>query len=504
MHLYFESNNTFQETILLLHGWAGSKAIWKYHTPRLASKWKVVEVDLWGHGDSLPPSSYLTPPIISDDILNVLDKVGSPDCYIIAHSMGCAIALSLALHSPKRVKGLILIEGIYPIPEMFASKGRPIDDNNRRQIFEQMLYPHANETWAVNLINEMMIVPTDVLEKYNEFLRIDRVAMLKKTSCPYQIISRENYRGKHLQAQLWGNLGLDESSVLSVQGTSTHFVLQENPLATNQTLQQAVYTLKKKADMLLKISVESFFSAQAEQYFSSPMHATERLDELVDLLELTGKEKVIDLGCGAGHTTFAVAPYAKEVLAYDFSKKMLQIVEREILNRKLSNVTTILGDVQSLTYPNSTFDRLTSRIAAHHFPDLEKFIMESARVLKNNGIMVIVDNTAPNSSDLYLFTDGIEKLKDSSHFHLYPETTWRILLSAAGFKLGYFRYYKARHIFSEWAAVANIETDTLREIERQLLNANEKIKSYFQIEIEEGKVKSFCIDRLTLQARIQK
>jgi len=499
--MFFQFNKALEETVLLIHGWAGSRKIWRDLVPILAPSLKVIEVDLWGHGDSLPPSKKINKNTITSDLLNVIEKSGSTDCYVVAHSMGCAIALCLAKFAPQIIKGLVLIEGLYPLKEMFASKGRSIDDKNRRKIFEEMLFPYYSQQWAKELIDEMMLVPEETLHKYNDFLSIDRVDLAKKIKCPYAIISREKYRGRKLDASLWKNLGLDNFPYFCVRSTETHFVLQENPQNAINAIMEALKILKSTNDKNLKELTGAFFSSQAEMYFSSSMHAQEKLDEIVNLSKPSKNNVLLDLGCGAGHTSFALAPYVKEVIAYDFSDRMIEIVQREAKEKKIKNIMAVIGDVDSLPFSNSSFNRVTSRIAAHHFPNLSNFMLEVGSVLKRNGIFVLVDNIAPHDADLYVFADKMEKLKDSSHFHLYTETTWREVIAGAGLTIDYLKCYKSPHIFNEWTGVAGLDDKSIIDIENQFLKANKKIKNYFQIIIRNNKVKQFSIDRLIIRAK---
>lgn len=66
-------------------------------------------------------------------------------------------------------------------------------------------------------------------------------------------------------------------------------------------------------------------------------------------------------------------------------------------------------------FPNESFDLVCGRLAAHHFPDLENFVAEVRRVLKNGGRFALVDNVAPDRERLPGATE--DKIEDAILAH---------------------------------------------------------------------------------------
>src|ERR1051326_3116104 len=85
--------------------------------------------------------------------------------------------------------------------------------------------------------------------------------------------------------------------------------------------------------------VGRWVSTRASAYLSSAIHAQGAdLESLAALVEEDSAAQVLDLGCGAGHVSFAVAPRAKSVVAYDLSSDMLEVVARAAADRGLANI----------------------------------------------------------------------------------------------------------------------------------------------------------------------
>ena len=97
--------------------------------------------------------------------------------------------------------------------------------------------------------------------------------------------------------------------------------------------------------------VDRQFGVRAEAYLGSKVHAQgDDLDQLIALIRNRRQARILDLGCGAGHVSFGVAPYVRGVVAYDLSKEMLETVARTAAERKLRNIVTRQGVVEKLPF----------------------------------------------------------------------------------------------------------------------------------------------------------
>jgi predicted RNA methylase len=88
-------------------------------------------------------------------------------------------------------------------------------------------------------------------------------------------------------------------------------------------------------------SISKSFSANAAKYLTSPVHSTGAdLDFLARSVAAWDQPRVLDLGCGAGHASFAAAPFAREVIAFDLTRAMLEITAAAAKERGFSNIST--------------------------------------------------------------------------------------------------------------------------------------------------------------------
>jgi len=239
------------------------------------------------------------------------------------------------------------------------------------------------------------------------------------------------------------------------------------------------------------------FGTRAAAYLSSAVHAQGAdLESLAALVEEDSRAQVLDLGCGAGHVSFAVAPRAKSVVAYDLSSDMLDVVARAAKDRGLANVTTRQGVAEHLPFPDASFDRVLSRYSAHHWRDFEAGLREAARVLKPGGIAGFVDAVSAGAPLLDTYLQGIELLRDLSHVRDYSRAEWEAALVRAGLTPTSVTPHRVRLDFAVWIErmkTPKLQAEAIRAIQAAM---SEPVLRHFDI----GPDGSFTLDVVLFQA----
>ena len=128
--------------------------------------------------------------------------------------------------------------------------------------------------------------------------------------------------------------------------------------------------------MDLKDSVIRQFGAVAANYAVSLAHSQgPDLDLLVERARALAPDRMLDAGCGTGHTALALAAAGVTTTALDLTPEMLAQGEALAAERGLS-VVFDHGDVEALPYEDQSFDAVSSRLAAHHFPNPRRAVSE--------------------------------------------------------------------------------------------------------------------------------
>jgi SAM-dependent methyltransferase len=240
------------------------------------------------------------------------------------------------------------------------------------------------------------------------------------------------------------------------------------------------------------------FGPRAAAYVESVTHRQgEDLKQLALMAAEWRQARVLDLGCGGGHATFAVAPHVKEVIAYDLSRDMLEAVAAEGQRRGFQNIVTRQGAAEELPFADGEFDVVMSRYSMHHWSDLGVGLREARRVLNLGGRAVFIDTVAPAKPALDTFLQAFELFRDPSHVRNYSETEFRAALAAAGFTVTAVTLRRVPIAFKAWIERMNtpaVQAEAIRAVQRQV---SAETRRYFSV-ADDG---SFELDAATFEAR---
>ncbi|MFO7634514.1 MAG: class I SAM-dependent methyltransferase [Caldilinea sp.] len=233
----------------------------------------------------------------------------------------------------------------------------------------------------------------------------------------------------------------------------------------------------------VKTAVAQQFGAVADHYRTSAVHAGgEDLAQLVAAATLQGVERVLDAGCGAGHTALALAPGVAHVTAVDISAAMLAQGRQLAHARGLRNVSFEIGDVEALTFADGSFDLVTSRYSAHHWPHPQQALREFRRVLRRGGRLLLSDIVSWDEfvADTHLQT--IELLRDPSHVRDHTTAQWLAMLAEAGF-VAHIRYTWALRLqFDEWTQRMATPVESVALLRTLLTHAPAEVRTRLQVE----------------------
>lgn len=202
--------------------------------------------------------------------------------------------------------------------------------------------------------------------------------------------------------------------------------------------------------------VAAQFGATASAYLTSAVHAQgadlEQLRQALAHLKPVTHSRVLDLGCGAGHASFAAASMANEVVAYDLSAEMLGVVAAAAADRGLANIRTQQGAAETLPFDDASFCAVVSRMSAHHWRDVPAALREIRRVVKPGGKVVLIDIVGAEDPLCDTWLQSVELLRDPSHIRDYTPTGWTQLFRDAGFDVEVSPVWRIEIEFASWVA----------------------------------------------------
>ncbi|MDE2165544.1 MAG: class I SAM-dependent methyltransferase [Alphaproteobacteria bacterium] len=239
------------------------------------------------------------------------------------------------------------------------------------------------------------------------------------------------------------------------------------------------------------------FGARAKAYLASAVHAQGAdLEALAALVRGKAQARVLDLGCGGGHVSFAVAPQVREVVAYDLSPEMLEVVARAARERGLDNLTTQRGMAERLPFADASFDFVLSRYSAHHWRDLDAGLRETARVLKPGGVAAFADAVAAPAPQIDTYFQAIELLRDPSHVRDYARGEWEAAIARAGLLPTASAAYRVRLVFQTWVERMRTPPAQIDAIRALMAAMPDDVARHLALEADG----SFTIDTALFQA----
>ena len=121
-------------TLVFVHGWSGDSRYWRYQIPYFSQKYRVVTIDLAGHGNSEQNRKVYSLEAFGQDVKAVVEDVNAKKVVLIGHSMSGEIVAEAARLMPERVIGIIGADSI-----------QNVEDTMPEEQFKQMVDGFQND-----------------------------------------------------------------------------------------------------------------------------------------------------------------------------------------------------------------------------------------------------------------------------------------------------------------------------------------------------------------------
>jgi ubiquinone/menaquinone biosynthesis C-methylase UbiE len=128
---------------------------------------------------------------------------------------------------------------------------------------------------------------------------------------------------------------------------------------------------------------------------------------IADLLRIQKGKKFLDVACGAGFMLKIASDRGAETFGVDISDVAVSLSKNASENSKV-----VVCNGENLLFDNATFDYVTCLGSLEHYLHPQKGVSEISRVVKNNGLVVIV---LPNKWHWFECYNGMRRGTDPSH-----------------------------------------------------------------------------------------
>jgi demethylmenaquinone methyltransferase/2-methoxy-6-polyprenyl-1,4-benzoquinol methylase len=120
--------------------------------------------------------------------------------------------------------------------------------------------------------------------------------------------------------------------------------------------------------------------------------------QLAQLAQVKSGDQALDLCCGTGDISFALAKLGATVTGLDFSAEMLAVADKRNLQSAIRNPQFQQGDAQKLPFANQSFDIVTVGYGLRNLASWEAGLAEMVRVAKPGARLLVLDFGKPDNS----------------------------------------------------------------------------------------------------------
>ncbi|NWF67527.1 MAG: methyltransferase domain-containing protein [Chloroflexi bacterium] len=231
----------------------------------------------------------------------------------------------------------------------------------------------------------------------------------------------------------------------------------------------------------IKAQTRARFGQYAQNYVTGATLA--QSDDLERLLHVTQPQpgwRMLDIATGGGHTALKFAPHVAHVVASDLTPAMLDAARAFVAPRSAANIHFCGADAEKLPCAAASFDLVTCRFAAHHFPDVYRFAVEAARVLKPGGTLAIIDHLLPEDERAGDYIDAFDRLRDPTHVRAYSESQWRGLFLDVGLSVEHVEAPRRRAGMLAWAERQGCAPEVVERLHIMLAQAPSAVAAWIQ------------------------
>jgi pimeloyl-ACP methyl ester carboxylesterase len=252
MKIHSTAKGKGSRTIVLVHGWTCDDTSWAANVPELSKHYRVITLDLPGHGQSgSPKDGKLTMDLFARAVEAVRAEQRADKIVLVGHSMGTPVIRQYARLYPQHVAALVIVDGVVMAP---PPNGRgvppPIDPAQfttpdglkaRERFIRGMFTPKTPQAVQESVLKMMLAPPAATAVGA-------MLATFDPSTFPDEVMTMPVYGIYAEKSVLLGNPEtvkkvFPKMELVEMPGTG-HFVMMEQPEKFNQLVEAFVDSIR--------------------------------------------------------------------------------------------------------------------------------------------------------------------------------------------------------------------------------------------------------------------
>lgn len=251
MTIHSTSTGKGAKTLVLVHGWTCDESSWTANVPELSKHYRVITLDLPGHGKSgSPKDGRITMDLFARAVEAVRAEQKVDKIILVGHSMGTPVIRQYAHLYPQHVAALVIVDGLVLAPaQMPRGAAPPLDPNKlltpdgpkmREDMIKGMFTPKTPKDVQDHVLKMMLAAPAATAAGAMRATFDPSSASDEVMAMPvYGIFAEKSFA---LSSTAYMKKVFPKIEYVEMPGTG-HFVMMEQPQEFNRLLMKFVETL---------------------------------------------------------------------------------------------------------------------------------------------------------------------------------------------------------------------------------------------------------------------
>lgn len=246
--LAYDVRGKGETALVFIHGWACDRSFWREQLDDLAKDYKVVALDLGGHGESQVDRDVWSTAALGGDVQAVVEELNLEKVILIGHSMGGAVALEAARLMPGRVVGIVGADTLHNAEQEYAEEMVQQAVTAFKANFQETMSgfvrsafpPDADPNLIEWVVSKACSADSEVAAAIIlETPKLDLKQSFSEAKVPIRCINAAPYPPRNTETKIETNRKYADFGVVVMEGVG-HFPMLERPADFNMHLRKVV------------------------------------------------------------------------------------------------------------------------------------------------------------------------------------------------------------------------------------------------------------------------